>query len=278
MRKFFKKLLLLLSLLFFSNFLYAITLPENDWTQENIKAKVKSVKIERTVYNYENKEDKTKNIIHFNDRGFKVLEEFYFDDIVYKEIYIYDDKGFLDKISNGSAVIFYYKYKMDKAENLIQMKIKNEKSGDDFEEEIIVYDKNGKKIRKEIRYGKNKELIVKEAYIYDDRGRLKKIKDELYNNSIVNEYKDINENYIAYEMTTYFPVRKIRTYYDKNNYKIEELHFKKDDDMSQVESHFFYNNILDSHKNLLESKIYEVKSNTESKKIKIMEKRYYEYY
>lgn len=279
MKKFFKKLLFLL---LFQNFSYALVLPENDWIQENIKARVKSIKIEKIVYDYENKEDKTKRIIHFNDKGFKISEEVYTDEgnASYKENYKYDNRGLLSTVSDDTGVvIFDYSYKTDKSGNLIQIKTKREKSEREFEEEKITYNKNGKKISTEQRYGEYKEIIVREGYIYDVKGRLKEIKDELHNNSIINEYRDINKNFISYEMTTYLSGRIIISYYDKNANRIEEQHFKIDDmDKPVKENHFYYSNTIDNHKNLLKLKIYEVKADTGSKKLKILEKRYYEYY
>ncbi len=219
MKKYFK--LFMLMLLVFS-YSYAGVMPETDWKVKKLNGKVKSMIKTEYEYDSSGKLEKTRlTETYFNEQGYITDEVQYVDNRLNQStIYKNNSDGLPIKKDEVSRV-YSYKYEETKDGNLL-VTIKEEyvdkKNFPSLEK--ITYNKNGKKVHDLFYSGE--ELITNDTYIYNKKGDLIEIKNNIFpENSI-----KITYNYKAngdYEKTTDVATAKWTYLYDKNGNEKEYI-------------------------------------------------------
>ena len=198
--KYLKKYLgmLTLMLLVFS-YSYSTIIPETDLKAKNLKGKVKSMT--ETTYNYgysgkDNEVNKKKTI--FNENGY-IVEELYYD-------------------KNGNLV----QTKRTKNETYKTLeKIIYNKEGKIIRTQTYTqnqYDKTKIKITDDSNYFKDKngdlyQSLSDYSYIYDKKGRLEEIRDNIFSSGTIKYNYEYEEG--MYVKTVEASTQKFVTYYDK---------------------------------------------------------------
>ena len=219
MKKYFK--LFMLMLLVFS-YSYAGVMPETDWKVKNLKGKVKSMVKTEYEYDSSGKLEKTRlTETYFNEQGYITDEVQYVDNRLNQSIIYKNNSDGLPIKKDEVSRRYSYKYEETKDGNLL-VTIKEEyvdkKNFPSLEK--ITYNKNGKKVHDLLYSGE--ELITNDTYIYNKKGDLIEIKNNIFpENSI-----KITYNYKAngdYEKTTDVATAKWTYLYDKNGNEKEYI-------------------------------------------------------
>ncbi|WP_315324250.1 hypothetical protein [Fusobacterium pseudoperiodonticum] len=219
MKKYFK--LFMLMLLVFS-YSYAGVMPETDWKVKNLKGKVKTMIKTEYEYDSSGKLEKTRlTETYFNEQGYITDEVQYVDNRLNQSIIYKNNSDGLPIKKDEVSRKYSYKYEETKDGNLL-VTIKEEyvdkKNFPSLEK--ITYNKNGKKVHDLLYSGE--ELITNDTYIYNKKGDLIEIKNNIFpENSI-----KITYNYKAngdYEKTTDVATAKWTYLYDKNGNEKEYI-------------------------------------------------------
>ncbi len=219
MKKYFK--LFMLMLLVFS-YSYAGVMPETDWKVKKLNGKVKSMIKTEYEYDSSGKLEKTRlTETYFNEQGYITDEVQYVDNRLNQSIIYKNNSDGLPIKKDEVSRRYSYKYEETKDGNLL-VTIKEEyvdkKNFPSLEK--ITYNKNGKKVHDLLYSGE--ELITNDTYIYNKKGDLIEIKNNIFpENSI-----KITYNYKAngdYEKTTDVATAKWTYLYDKNGNEKEYI-------------------------------------------------------
>ena len=219
MKKYFK--LFMLMLLVFS-YSYAGVMPETDWKVKKLNGKVKSMIKTEYEYDSSGKLEKTRlTETYFNEQGYITDEVQYVDNRLNQSIIYKNNSDGLPIKKDEVSRVYSYKYEETKDGNLL-VTIKEEyvdkKNFPSLEK--ITYNKNGKKVHDLFYSGE--ELITNDTYIYNKKGDLIEIKNNIFpENSI-----KITYNYKAngdYEKTTDVATAKWTYLYDKNGNEKEYI-------------------------------------------------------
>ena len=272
--------LFLLMLLVFS-YSYSGVMPETDWKIKNLKGKVKSMVKTEYEYDSSGKLEKTRlTETYFNEQGYITDEVQYVDNRLNQSIIYKNNSDGLpikkDEVSRG----YSYKYEETKDGNLL-VTIKEEyvdkKNFPSLEK--ITYNKNGKKVHDLFYSGE--ELITNDTYIYNKKGDLIEIKNNIFpENSI-----KITYNYKAngdYEKTTDVATAKWTYLYDKNGNEKEYISMIKQGSQGKpkISIYLKFKDITrDEHGNLTRSTSvrYDYSKKKESSIYRKLENKY-EYY
>ena len=219
MKKYFK--LFMLMLLVFS-YSYAGVMPETDWKVKKLNGKVKSMIKTEYEYDSSGKLEKTRlTETYFNEQGYITDEVQYVDNRLNQSTIYKNNSDGLPIKKDEVSRRYSYKYEETKDGNLL-VTIKEEyvdkKNFPSLEK--ITYNKNGKKVHHLVYSGE--ELITNDTYIYNKKGDLIEIKNNIFpENSI-----KITYNYKAngdYEKTTDVATAKWTYLYDKNGNEKEYI-------------------------------------------------------
>ena len=219
MKKYLK--LFMLMLLVFS-YSYSGVMPETDWKIKNLKGKVKSMVKTEYEYDSSGKLEKTRlTETYFNEQGYITDEVQYVDNRLNQSTIYKNNSDGLPIKKDEVSRRYSYKYEETKDGNLL-VTIKEEyvdkKNFPSLEK--ITYNKNGKKVHDLFYSGE--ELITNDTYIYNKKGDLIEIKNNIFpENSI-----KITYNYKAngdYEKTTDVATAKWTYLYDKNGNEKEYI-------------------------------------------------------
>ncbi|PIM77462.1 hypothetical protein [Fusobacterium pseudoperiodonticum] len=219
MKKYFK--LFMLMLLVFS-YSYAGVMPETDWKVKKLNGKVKSMIKTEYEYDSSGKLEKTRlTETYFNEKGYITDEVQYVDNRLNQSTIYKNNSDGLPIKKDEVSRRYSYKYEETKDGNLL-VTIKEEyvdkKNFPSLEK--ITYNKNGKKVHDLFYSGE--ELITNDTYIYNKKGDLIEIKNNIFpENSI-----KITYNYKAngdYEKTTDVATAKWTYLYDKNGNEKEYI-------------------------------------------------------
>ena len=278
MKKYFK--LFILMLLVFS-YSYAGVMPETDWKVKNLKGKVKSMVKTEYEYDSSGKLEKTRlTETYFNEQGYITDEVQYVDNRLNQSIIYKNNSDGLPIKKDEVSRRYSHKYEETKDGNLL-VTIKEEyvdkKNFPSLEK--ITYNKNGKKVHDLFYSGE--ELITNDTYIYNKKGDLIEIKDNIFpENSI-----KITYNYKAngdYEKTTEVATAKWTYLYDKNGNEKEYISMIKQGSQGKpkISIYLKFKDITrDEHGNLTRSTSvrYDYSKKKESSVYKKLENKY-EYY
>ena len=220
-----KKFLLFFTLmLLVFNYSYSVSkiMPENDWKIKNLKGKVKSMV--KTEYEYDSSGKAEKTWVtetYFNEQGYITDEVRYVDNRLNQSIIYKNNSDGLPIKKDEVSRAYSYKYEETKDGNLL-VTIKEENvDNENFPLlEKITYNKNGKKVHHLVYSGK--ELITNDTYIYNEKGNLIEIKNNIFHENSIK----ITYNYKAngdYEKTTEVATAKWTYLYDKNGNEQEYI-------------------------------------------------------
>jgi len=267
-------------LLIFS-YSYSGVMPETDWKIKNLKGKVKSMV--KTEYEYDSSGKVEKTWVtetYFNQQGYITDEVQYVDNRLNQSIIYKNNSDGLPIKKDEVSRRYSYKYEETKDGNLL-VTIKEEyvdkKHFPSLEK--ITYNKNGKKVH-ELFYS-GEELITNDTYIYNKKGDLIEIKDNIFpENSI-----KITYNYKAngdYEKITDVATAKWTYLYDKNGNEKEYISMIKQGSQGKTKISIYlkFKDITrDEHGNLTRSTSvrYDYSKKKESSVYKKLENKY-EYY
>ena len=278
MKKYFK--LFMLMLLVFS-YSYAGVMPETDWKVKKLNGKVKSMIKTEYEYDSSGKLEKTRlTETYFNEQGYITDEVQYVDNRLNQSIIYKNNSDGLPIKKDEVSRRYSYKYEKTKDGNLL-VTIKEEyvdkKNFPSLEK--ITYNKNGKKVHDLLYSGE--ELITNDTYIYNKKGDLIEIKNNIFpENSI-----KITYNYKAngdYEKTTDVATAKWTYLYDKNGNEKEYISMIKQGSQGKpkISIYLKFKDITrDEHGNLTRSTSvrYDYSKKKESSIYKKLENKY-EYY
>ena len=278
MKKYFK--LFMLMLLVFS-YSYSGVMPETDWKIKNLKGKVKSMV--KTEYEYDSSGKLEKTWVtetYFNEQGYITDEVQYVDNRLNQSIIYKNNSDGLPIKKDEVSRVYSYKYEETKDGNLL-VTIKEENvDNENFPLlEKITYNKNGKKVHHLVYSGK--ELITNDTYIYNEKGNLIEIKNNIFHENSIK----ITYNYKAngdYEKTTEVATAKWTYLYDKNGNEQEYISMIKQGSQGKTKISIYlkFKDIArDEHGNLTRST--SVRYDYSKKKEKGIYKRLenkYEYY
>ena len=278
MKKYFK--LFMLMLLVFS-YSYAGVMPETDWKVKKLNGKVKSMIKTEYEYDSSGKLEKTRlTETYFNEQGYITDEVQYVDNRLNQSIIYKNNSDGLPIKKDEVSRKYSYKYEETKDGNLL-VTIKEEyvdkKNFPSLEK--ITYNKNGKKVHDLLYSGE--ELITNDTYIYNKKGDLIEIKNNIFpENSI-----KITYNYKAngdYEKTTDVATAKWTYLYDKNGNEKEYISMIKQGSQGKpkISIYLKFKDITrDEHGNLTRntSVRYDYSKKKESSIYKKLENKY-EYY
>ena len=278
MKKYLK--LFILMLLVFS-YSYSGVMPETDWKIKNLKGKVKSMV--KTEYEYDSSGKLEKTWVtetYFNEQGYITDEVQYVDNRLNQSIIYKNNSDGLPIKKDEVSRAYSYKYEETKDGNLL-VTIKEENvDNENFPLlEKITYNKNGKKVHHLVYSGK--ELITNDTYIYNEKGNLIEIKNNIFHENSIK----ITYNYKAngdYEKTTEVATAKWTYLYDKNGNEQEYISMIKQGSQGKTKISIYlkFKDIArDEHGNLTRSA--SVRYDYSKKKEKGIYKRLenkYEYY
>ena len=278
MKKYFK--LFMLMLLVFS-YSYAGVMPETDWKVKKLNGKVKSMIKTEYEYDSSGKLEKTRlTETYFNEQGYITDEVQYVDNRLNQSTIYKNNSDGLPIKKDEVSRRYSYKYEETKDGNLL-VTIKEEyvdkKNFPSLEK--ITYNKNGKKVHDLFYSGE--ELITNDTYIYNKKGDLIEIKNNIFpENSI-----KITYNYKAngdYEKTTDVATAKWTYLYDKNGNEKEYISMIKQGSQGKpkISIYLKFKDITrDEHGNLTRSTSvrYDYSKKKESSIYKKLENKY-EYY
>ena len=278
MKKYFK--LFMLMLLVFS-YSYAGVMPETDWKVKKLNGKVKSMIKTEYEYDSSGKLEKTRlTETYFNEKGYITDEVQYVDNRLNQSTIYKNNSDGLPIKKDEVSRRYSYKYEETKDGNLL-VTIKEEyvdkKNFPSLEK--ITYNKNGKKVHDLFYSGE--ELITNDTYIYNKKGDLIEIKNNIFpENSI-----KITYNYKAngdYEKTTDVATAKWTYLYDKNGNEKEYISMIKQGSQGKpkISIYLKFKDITrDEHGNLTRSTSvrYDYSKKKESSIYKKLENKY-EYY
>ena len=278
MKKYFK--LFMLMLLVFS-YSYAGVMPETDWKVKKLNGKVKSMIKTEYEYDSSGKLEKTRlTETYFNEKGYITDEVQYVDNRLNQSTIYKNNSDGLPIKKDEVSRRYSYKYEETKDGNLL-VTIKEEyvdkKNFPSLEK--ITYNKNGKKVHHLVYSGE--ELITNDTYIYNKKGDLIEIKNNIFpENSI-----KITYNYKAngdYEKTTDVATAKWTYLYDKNGNEKEYISMIKQGSQGKpkISIYLKFKDITrDEHGNLTRntSVRYDYSKKKESSIYKKLENKY-EYY
>ena len=273
-------LLFILMLLVFS-YSYSGVMPETDWKIKNLKGKVKSMV--KTEYEYDSSGKLEKTWVtetYFNEQGYITDEVQYVDNRLNQSIIYKNNSDGLPIKKDEVSRRYSYKYEETKDGNLL-VTIKEENvDNENFPLlEKITYNKNGKKVHHLVYSGK--ELITNDTYIYNEKGNLIEIKNNIFHENSIK----ITYNYKAngdYEKTTEVATAKWTYLYDKNGNEQEYISMIKQGSQGKTKISIYlkFKDIArDEHGNLTRSA--SVRYDYSKKKEKGIYKRLenkYEYY
>ena len=280
-----KKILLLLftMMLLVFNYSYSVSkiMPETDWKIKNLKGKVKSMV--KTEYEYDSSGKLEKTWVtetYFNEQGYITDEVQYVDNRLNQSIIYKNNSDGLPIKKDEVSRVYSYKYEETKDGNLL-VTIKEENvDNENFPLlEKITYNKNGKKVHHLVYSGK--ELITNDTYIYNEKGNLIEIKNNIFHENSIK----ITYNYKAngdYEKTTEVATAKWTYLYDKNGNEQEYISMIKQGSQGKTKISIYlkFKDIArDEHGNLTRSA--SVRYDYSKKKEKGIYKRLenkYEYY
>ena len=285
-----KKYLILLTLmLLVFSYSYSGVMPETDWKIKNLKGKVKSMV--KTEYEYDSSGKLEKTWVtetYFNEQGYITDEVQYVDNRLNQNvdnrlnqsiIYKNNSDGLPIKKDEVSRV-YSYKYEETKDGNLlVTIKEENVDNKNFPLLEKITYNKNGKKVHHLVYSGK--ELITNDTYIYNKKGNLIEIKNNIFHENSIK----ITYNYKAngdYEKTTEVATAKWTYRYDRNGNEQEYISMIKtgSEGKTKISIYLKFKDITrDEHGNLTRST--SVRYDYSKKKEKGIYKRLenkYEYY
>ena len=267
-------------LLIFS-YSYSGVMPETDWKIKNLKGKVKSMV--KTEYEYDSSGKLEKIWVtetYFNEQGYITDEVQYVDNRLNQSIIYKNNSDGLPIKKDEVSRVYSYKYEETKDRNLL-VTIKEENvDNENFPLlEKITYNKNGKKVHHLVYSGK--ELITNDTYIYNEKGNLIEIKNNIFHENSIK----ITYNYKAngdYEKTTEVATAKWTYLYDKNGNEQEYISMIKQGSQGKAKISIYlkFKDIArDEHGNLTRSA--SVRYDYSKKKEKGIYKRLenkYEYY
>ena len=278
MKKYFK--LFILMLLVFS-YSYAGVMPETDWKVKNLKGKVKSMVKTEYEYDSSGKLEKTRlTETYFNEQGYITDEVQYVDNRLNQSIIYKNNSDGLPIKKDEVSRRYSYKYEETKDGNLL-VTIKEEyvdkKNFPSLEK--ITYNKNGKKVHDLFYSGE--ELITNDTYIYNKKGDLIEIKDNIFPENSMK----ITYNYKAngdYEKITDVATAKWTYLYDKNGNEKEYISMIKQGSQGKPKISIYLKSkdiTRDEHGNLTRntSVRYDYSKKKESSIYKKLENKY-EYY
>ena len=278
MKKYLKFFMLMLLIFSYS---YSGVMPETDWKIKNLKGKVKSMV--KTEYEYDSSEKLEKTWVtetYFNEQGYITDEVQYVDNRLNQSIIYKNNSDGLPIKKDEVSRAYSYKYEETKDGNLL-VTIKEENvDNENFPLlEKITYNKNGKKVHHLVYSGK--ELITNDTYIYNEKGNLIEIKNNIFHENSIK----ITYNYKAngdYEKTTEVATAKWTYLYDKNGNEQEYISMIKQGSQGKTKISIYlkFKDIArDEHGNLTRST--SVRYDYSKKKEKGIYKRLenkYEYY
>ena len=278
MKKYFK--LFMLMLLVFS-YSYAGVMPETDWKVKKLNGKVKSMVKTEYEYDSSGKLEKTRlTETYFNEQGYITDEVQYVDNRLNQSIIYKNNSDGLPIKKDEVSRRYSYKYEETKDGNLL-VTIKEEyvdkKNFPSLEK--ITYNKNGKKVHDLFYSGE--ELITNDTYIYNKKGDLIEIKDNIFPENSMK----ITYNYKAngdYEKITDVATAKWTYLYDKNGNEKEYISMIKQGSQGKpkISIYLKFKDITrDEHGNLTRntSVRYDYSKKKESSIYKKLENKY-EYY
>ena len=278
MKKYFK--LFMLMLLVFS-YSYAGVMPETDWKVKKLNGKVKSMVKTEYEYDSSGKLEKTRlTETYFNEQGYITDEVQYVDNRLNQSIIYKNNSDGLPIKKDEVSRRYSYKYEETKDGNLL-VTIKEEyvdkKHFPSLEK--ITYNKNGKKVHDLFYSGE--ELITNDTYIYNKKGDLIEIKDNIFPENSMK----ITYNYKAngdYEKITDVATAKWTYLYDKNGNEKEYISMIKQGSQGKpkISIYLKFKDITrDEHGNLTRntSVRYDYSKKKESSIYKKLENKY-EYY
>ena len=278
MKKYFK--LFMLMLLVFS-YSYAGVMPETDWKVKNLKGKVKTMIKTEYEYDSSGKLEKTRlTETYFNEQGYITDEVQYVDNRLNQSIIYKNNSDGLPIKKDEVSRRYSYKYEETKDGNLlVTIKEENVDKKNFPSLEKITYNKNGKKIHHLVYSGE--ELITNDTYIYNKKGDLIEIKDNIFPENSMK----ITYNYKAngdYEKTTDVATAKWTYLYDKNGNEKEYISMIKQGSQGKpkISIYLKFKDITrDEHGNLTRSTSvrYDYSKKKESSIYKKLENKY-EYY
>ena len=278
MKKYFK--LFMLMLLVFS-YSYAGVMPETDWKVKKLNGKVKSMVKTEYEYDSSGKLEKTRlTETYFNEQGYITDEVQYVDNRLNQSIIYKNNSDGLPIKKDEVSRVYSYKYEETKDGNLL-VTIKEEyvdkKNFPSLEK--ITYNKNGKKVHDLFYSGE--ELITNDTYIYNKKGDLIEIKDNIFPENSMK----ITYNYKAngdYEKITDVATAKWTYLYDKNGNEKEYISMIKQGSQGKPKISIYLKSkdiTRDEHGNLTRntSVRYDYSKKKESSIYKKLENKY-EYY
>ena len=278
MKKYFK--LFMLMLLVFS-YSYAGVMPETDWKVKKLNGKVKSMVKTEYEYDSSGKLEKTRlTETYFNEQGYITDEVQYVDNRLNQSIIYKNNSDGLPIKKDEVSRRYSYKYEETKDGNLL-VTIKEEyvdkKNFPSLEK--ITYNKNGKKVHDLFYSGE--ELITNDTYIYNKKGDLIEIKDNIFPENSMK----ITYNYKAngdYEKITDVATAKWTYLYDKNGNEKEYISMIKQGSQGKPKISIYLKSkdiTRDEHGNLTRntSVRYDYSKKKESSIYKKLENKY-EYY
>ena len=206
---------------------YTAIMPETDWKIKNLKGKVKTMV--KTEYEYDSSGKLEKTWVtetYFNEQGYITDEVQYVDNRLNQSIIYKNNSDGLPIKKDEVSRAYSYKYEETKDGNLL-VTIKEENvDNENFPLlEKITYNKNGKKVHHLVYSGK--ELITNDTYIYNEKGNLIEIKNNIFHENSIK----ITYNYKAngdYEKTTEVATAKWTYLYDKNGNEQEYISMIKE--------------------------------------------------
>ena len=278
MKKYLKFFMLMLLVFSYS---YSGVIQETDWKIKNLKGKVKSMV--KTEYEYDSSGKLEKTWVtetYFNEQGYITDEVQYVDNRLNQSIIYKNNSDGLPIKKDEVSRVYSYKYEETKDGNLL-VTIKEENvDNENFPLlEKITYNKNGKKVHHLVYSGK--ELITNDTYIYNEKGNLIEIKNNIFHENSIK----ITYNYKAngdYEKTTEVATAKWTYLYDKNGNEQEYISMIKQGSQGKTKISIYlkFKDIArDEHGNLTRST--SVRYDYSKKKEKGIYKRLenkYEYY
>jgi len=240
-----KKFLLLFTLmLLVFNYSYSVSkiMPENDWKLKKLKGKVKTMVSKIDEYDYSGKvENKIEIVTNFNENGY-ITEEVNYYSGDKKQIYSnkYNKDGLLIESNDYIGRKWFHTYEYDKNGNLVETKkpeIRRKSDKKHLQYKKNTYDKNGRIIEekwytKEVGYQKDFELSGSYTNVYDSKGLLIELRDNMiFSNS-----------------------RTIQQYFDKNGIEKETLSTSwiSKDTEPRVDQHLKMETKLDGKGNIIE--------------------------
>ena len=202
-------------------FLNSAVLPQSDWNKKDLKGKVKSMTATEYEYSMDGSgtlENTRVKQTEFNENGYILQETEHINGVPNSSVsFEYGKDGLVRKKYQDSAV-YLYEYEFE-GENLVAT-AKEKYVEDRFypRTEKTTYGKDGKMIAQAVYSGR--ELVIDDSYVYDEKGVLTRIEDNMEPRHGIEISFDRKSNG-EYEKITQTPGSKWVYYYAANGDEME---------------------------------------------------------